>query len=525
MTDASFKPLALGAPRSGFVLLCSVLNQLVPMAPPAATLRQCLLDHLIDAFGDHIANEVTRVVAAAGLERDLIYSPAFRSITGGPKWQRPDAPDQACFRKYIGVRGLGDFTLITAHPLDVLDYDDVVHSHVDPEIWLNHSRFAAYNRFASIRNPVGILTSALLSLNALTSAYIQTWLPADTDIQALRARLALYKLTDLTFFDGLVRFYKRWFGAFLPVRAGYSCLRWEALLTEPVAAIGNLARTAGLPVDGDHAAQIWDRLAHRNLTGAHRHNFRVGGGIVGDWKRWITNRHLDRLREQGFDEILACLDYEPLPRLEESAYTEFQRQADVLLARGAVFDDIPDRTLFGFAFNKSNIDSSGFAFKHYGWMTATRVERSDFKDEALLHACWAAADAATVRLNTAFTAVLAEDWAEQDQAEAALARVKDIVASLFAQRMPKACAAAFPAMASLIRSWFATAALGYAVDPRRPPHLIRAVGVTNVVGYQGRFFGIPQAAGPLDLATQSVDDVPGVVIRRRYGDLIGELSR
>lgn len=527
MRAEPFRPLAIGAPRSGFVLLCSILNRLAPLVATETTLRQCMLNRVIDAFGGHIADEIIRVIARAGLEPDLVYSPAFRTLTGGPKWLgcRPGSGSKpvACFRKYIGVRGLGDLTLITSHPPETLEYDDVVHSHVDPAIWLSEPRYARHRKFVSIRNPIGAITSALLSINALTSEYLQRFRPAEGDTSDLRERLALYKFTDLSFFDGVVGFYRHWFDAFLPVRDGYEVMRWEDLLTDPEATISRLGAAAGLPVDREHAAQIWQGLAFRNLTGAHRHNYREGGGVVGGWRRWITNRHLDRLRQAGFDEVLHSFGYDPVPRLDETAYTPFQRQVDEILARGAVFEDFGDRDVFGFAFNKSNIDASAFPFREYGWKSATRIERADFRDERLMEACWEAADAATRRVNAALCAVLEEDWTEESGAYAAMARVRDAISPHFEGRMPRAFEALFPTMGADVGIWCRSANQGIHVDPRKPPALIRAMGNTNLVSFRGRFFAIPQSAGPLDLASQPVDHIPGVLVRDRYPDLLALL--
>lgn len=58
-----------------------------------------------------------------------------------------------------------------------------------------------------------------------------------------------------------------------------------------------------------------------------------------------------------------------------------------------------------------------------------------------------------------------------------------------------------------------------------PPKLIGAVEENNIVYWDGRFFGIPRALGPLDLTTQDVAAMPGVIVanterevRRFYRD-------
>jgi hypothetical protein len=512
MTESAFKPLAVGSPRSGFVLLCSILSHLVPLGRPKQDLRQCLLNGVIDAFGDHIANSVAGVIEAAGLGDRLAYSPAFRKMTGGPKWLHPDQADIACYRKYVGVRGLGDFTLITSHPRETLDYDAVVHCHVDGPRWLREPAYADYQKFASIRNPIGIVNSSLFSINALTSEYIQKFIPPEDDTHQLRERLALFKFTNLDFFEGLVKFYRQWFETFIPVRQGYTIMRWEDLLTSPQDTISRLARAVDLPVDHDHAGQIWQTLGHANLTGAHKHNFRRGGGIVGDWKNWITNRHLEILRAEGFDEVLATFGYDPIASLDESRYTPFQSEVDRLLAAGKVFDDYPDRDLFGFAFNKSNMDSSKFPFKRYGWKQATQIERADFRDEALLQACWDATEAATLRLNRVFAAVLAGRYDTEPRARQAIGEIHAVALPLLQNQMPRAFDAAFPALERITRNWFAAGGEGRSTAADPQPRLIRAAGPYNIVGHAGRFFAIPRALGPLDLTQVAVETLPGVLV-------------
>src|SRR5262245_42220175 len=107
MTDPTrqpFKPLVVGAPRSGFALLCSVVIHFVPLAPPKAGLRQRLLNTLIDHLGGYISSRIVQAFAVRGVTDDLIYNPNFRLMIGGPKWLSQERPDFACFRKYIGVR-------------------------------------------------------------------------------------------------------------------------------------------------------------------------------------------------------------------------------------------------------------------------------------------------------------------------------------------------------------------------------------------------------------------------------------
>ena len=510
-----FKPLVVGSPRSGFTLLCSVVINFVPLAPGKLDLRQRLLNALVDGFGGHISNSIVHAFAEEGVTEDLVYNPSFRKLTGGPKWLSKRRDNEVCFRKYAGVRRKGDFTLITSHPREVLDYDEVVHSHSDPGLWLQHPDYTDCCKFASVRNPIGIINSSLFSINALASEYIQRFVPPEDDNDGLRRRLALYKFTNLDFFEGLVKFYANYFAEFMVARDSYIVMRWEDLITRPAATISLLAQAAGLPVSEDHAAQIWQTLDHVNLTGHHKHNYRRGKGKVGDWKNWMTNRHLAIIGDYGFEPYMEALGYGPIPDLDETSYTPFQKRVDEMLRRGEVFNDYPDRGLFEFAFNKSNLDSSKFPFRRYDWKEVTQVERSSFSDEGLLEKVWEAAEVATKRLNTVFRSLLDGRYGSEASSQISVGQVK-AAAARFASLMPKAYEAIFPRMEGIVHEAFRNGAPPHGFDDGRPPKLIRSYRTHNMVAYQGWYYGVPQSAGVLDLAADPLDQVPGVIRERSF---------
>ena len=164
-----YKPLVVGAPRSGFALLASVVIHFVPRCPSKLDQRQKVLNSLMRELGDTTAERIVSVFSAEGIDQDLLYNPNFRYIVGGPKWLSEHREGYAAFRKYIGVRGKGDFTLVTSHPRQVLDMDEIVHSHTAPSLWPDHPGYLDYTRYASCRHPAGILNSSVFSLNALAS--------------------------------------------------------------------------------------------------------------------------------------------------------------------------------------------------------------------------------------------------------------------------------------------------------------------------------------------------------------------
>jgi hypothetical protein len=511
----SFRPLVIGAPRTGFALLCSVLAHLEPLTRPNADLRQALLALFAARLGAHVSEGIVAVFESAGLAGDLVYNGNFRELTGGPRWAGSDRPGRACYRKYVGARGRGDLMLVVSHPVQLLHCDSVPHSHTDPGWWPDAPEFAGYSLHASIRNPAGVINSACFSLNALASEHIQRFLPPEADSDETRQDLALYKLSDLKFFDGIVRFYVDYFAKFIPVRDRYAVMRWEDLILDPVPTIQAVADAAGVPIGPYMAADIWSRLDHINLTGHHHHNYRAGKGIVGDWRNWLTNHHIERLRAAGLEEAAAVFGYAPFEPIDPASYTPFQQRLDALISRGEVYRSVVDADLFGYAFNKSNIDASAFGFRTQPWREETRIERSSFTDQALETAISDAAEAAAGRLNRLFEDLLARRYDDPDMARRSLDSLAAAHRAALRPHLPARYDATFAEAAAMVTETFPAGA-DRAATPRppdrRPPQLLYSRGGINIVAHHGRFLALPQSLGPIDLDQESVEGRPGVVI-------------
>jgi hypothetical protein len=525
---AAFKPLVVGAPRSGFALLASVLIHFVPLAPSKLGLRQRVLNALMRHLGDHVSAAIVKAFAARGIGNDLLYNANFRYVVGGPKWLKEGDPDTACFRKYIGVRGMGDFTLVTTHPRELLDMDAVVHSHSDPGLWLSHPGYRDYVKYASVRNPIGILNSAVFSLNALASEYIQKFVPPELDNHGLREQLALYKFTDLDFYEGLVRFLAPSLREFLRHRSGYTVMRWEDVITEPVPTVRRLGKAAGFKVTEALAREIWAKLDHVNLTQAHKHNYRPGAGVVGDWKRWVVNEHLEIARRHGLEDIAVELGYGRFARLDESRYTPFQQQVAGFIRRGEVHREFFDRDLFTFAFNKSNLVSDKFPFRRPGWREHTQIERSIFSDEALERAIWDVAENATGELNGFLRDFLASSCGTPAEAVRCLRALHDRYQSSLGASDPVRFAEAFRAAGQEARGGaplrarvvsFARRALGrlrrmalpVATGAAEAPRFIESLRGYDIVSYKGVYYGLPQSLGPVRLDSHEARRLPGVI--------------
>ena len=445
-----YKPLVVGAPRSGFALLASVVIHFVPRCPSKLDQRQKVLNSLMRELGDTTAERIVSVFSAEGIDQDLLYNPNFRYIVGGPKWLSEHREGYAAFRKYIGVRGKGDFTLVTSHPRQVLDMDEIVHSHTAPSLWPDHPGYLDYTRYASCRHPAGILNSSVFSLNALASEYIQKFVPPEDDNDLIRQNLALYKFTDLDFFEGLVRFLKGYLDEFVAASDRYIVMRWEDLIEHPVPTIERLANETGIPLREGFATNLWKKLDHVNLTQAHKHNFRNGKGIVGDWKNWMTNEHLEMMKAHGLETPMEALGYGRIEYLDARHYTDFQQLVAGHLRTGTVFRDFPDPDLFTYAFNKSNLVSDKFAFKRHDWREWTQIERSIFTDEALERRVWDVAEEATGQLNALIEDILSEEWNDLAAIPAQLKMLADSHRTTLARDDPERFQKAFAQTLQLV---------------------------------------------------------------------------
>ena len=391
MSENLFAPVVVGIPRSGFSLLISVLNNFFYQVPNKFNSRTHAYRIFCSEYGKQTSIDIVRAFMRHGLEDDIIFNDNFRFMVGGPIWNQDVQGQRAYFRKYIGAGKLGDFTLITSHPLGVLDQYEVIHSHGPFTDWISVPHFGKYERLASIRNPTGIINSACHSLNALSSEYIQKYVP-NLNVEKTRTELAYYKLTDLNFFDALLRPLKSSLKELQELHAHFHIIAWEDMVTTPKETIFKLAGDLELPLSETQCSEIWENIGFRNLTGAHKHNYRVGKAYIGDERESLTNEHIDIMKEQGFDELAEFFGYGVLEYIPRSEYTEFQEKVESHIKCDKIYDPLEDRVLFDLAFNKSNIDFSGFGFRTYDWREHTRIERSNIEDPALELEVWDAAE-------------------------------------------------------------------------------------------------------------------------------------
>jgi len=481
------RPFVVGAPRTGFSLLIHVVSHLLPLKNIFIDRKQAILNELCRVAGISISKEIEDIFIGANLASELIYNQNFKELLGGPKWLDQDNNQRACIRKYIGVKGLGDFTLLTSHPAGILDYYDVVHSHYFPKSWCEHEHYSDYTKFASVRSPIDTINSSCFSINALASEYIQKYVADSEDNDELRNNLALYKLTDLDFFEGLIRPLKDYFIEFLSCRNDYKIMKWENLITNPCNTIKDIANGLELSIDDQIASSIWTNMQYKNLTGSHKHNYRKGHAEVSGWKLSLTNEHLDILKEEGMEEICRELGYGDIQFLDESRYTNYQKQTSNYIKQGKIYNDFKDKDLFNFAFNKSNLDSSKFSnFKSYEWKSHTRIERSSFTDESLLMKVWEKAEESISHFNDIYSVIDKYDYENEaytlNDFKNELSALKykwgkrDLIKNLSEKFEHPVCS---------------------------PPRLIVNNRRHNVVSYSGKFYLVPKSIGTVDISDES----------------------
>ena len=508
----------VGYPRTGFTLLINVIAEISNYAN-SLSLDNHALKIFCDTAGMQIAEQIDLVFQRRGISSDLLYNYNFKQMVGGPKWLKEGKEDTACFRKYIGVKGKGDFTLITSHPRKVLDYYEIMHSHVAPGRWATHPAYAGHKKFTSIRHPTGTVTSACFSLNALASEYIQKFVPPEKDNDLLRQKLALYKLSDLNFFEALLGPFKDYLEDFSRCANQYVPMCWEDLIQSPVDTILKLSDTMGVSLDRHQASDIWRKIDHVNLTGAHKHNLRLGHGVVGGWKCWLTNTHLDMMRDYGLEDFSQEWGYGKIDMLDEAAYTPFQKKLADAIANKKIIREYDDEDLFGFAFNKSNLDLNRFTFKRYGWRTHTQIERSSCTDEDLVMEVWDAAESACEKINRALGQWYKHDAAHHKDRKRVLEGMAVELDPLFDDPM------ALSTMLGAMGRDDLGQGTGVVDRSSDEPILLKSTGTTNIIFYRGHYYALPQSLGPINFHIQNVSDMAGVLVTSNMNDLILSLKK
>jgi hypothetical protein len=393
--------LVVGPPRSGFTLLISILSQLIIMK----SFKKIPFRNELTTFIPMVSKDIYKTIEKYFSKHidiiNLVIAPEFKLLVGGPKWLSKENREMAKVRKYVGIKGLGDFLAVLSIPKYAMDYYHVIHSHNYPNLWLKDKYYEDHIKFASIRNPIDIINSSVFSLNALTGDYIDNHLHEDAN--AIREKLGLYKLTDLNFLEGLINPLLDYLKSFVQIRDRYIIMKWENLIKEGGKTIFSIAESAGLSVKEVTAKKMWDKMKYKDQTADHRHNFRKG--VIGDWQNHLINEHLEIIRGHGLEDYMEVFGYGKIHYQDRNNYTPFQQKVEKYIRTGKVYNEIDDQDLFMFAFNKSNFSSNKYDFVSYKKSGLVEIERSSIKDEALLNGFMEALEKTLRPINESINAI------------------------------------------------------------------------------------------------------------------------
>lgn len=504
--------MVIGQPRAGFTLLISILNNLYHMNNVQKDEVQQTVNHFIPLAGDFVYKTMLNYLKDFIDLDDLFYSGEFSILVGGPKWIDPDDHNTACVRKYFGVMGLGDFTFIQYLPKYVLDYYEIVHSHYYPISWTEDPYYKGYKKLASMRNPIDTIHSAVHSINALSSEYIIRRMP-EADVDHIREEMALYKLTDLDFLEGLITPQLTYLKDFVKVKDQFLyIMRWEDVITQPIKTILEIAKSIGFNLTEEQAERIWVNIDHRNLTVAHRHNFREG--VMGDWKNKITNSHLGIFKKHGFDEFLEEFGYGKIEYFDEKKYTPTQKLIEEYIKKRQPYKYDLDETLFTFAFQKSNFVSSRFQFKtDFPRVGGIKIERSTFKDDKLLEGFMNEMGKTVTTITDFLNDIRNMKLNKQQEETKAFEELGEKYYEIFSRELSSEDMKTYEKTFENLRQ-------------NTTPMLLESCKDYNIVRMGNLIYGVPQSLGPIELDKENLNLRPEIVIgetTKKVKDLIGSI--
>lgn len=378
----------IGFPRTGFTLLISIIIELRRFHG-VQKIAQTSPDRVgrMERFKTAVPKAIDNVLKEHSLSDSLIFNANFHHPLGGPNWIDEDKKT-LCVRKYVGIKGLGDATFIISLPLDFVLYHDIPHSHGSIGPW--REQFPDATIFHSVRSAAGTINSAVHSINALTSEYLQRWYPDidEHEEDMIRKGLALSKLSDLNFFRAMVEPMRKSYNELAENMEKIKLFSWENILANPTQTILRVSHDLNLDTTYDVAAAIWSKIGFKNLTQSHKHNYRaLGNKLTGHYSS-LVNEHIEILRNNDFLALSKHLKIEPPSYIDERSYTDFQKILSSNIKKGNVIKYIKDVELYWLSFQKTNIDFTKFDFKVYEWKKHTKLERTNIADERITHRIW-----------------------------------------------------------------------------------------------------------------------------------------
>ena len=349
----------LGIPRSGFSLLISALDHLIPwnweQREQLSSLNSILGKKLFKNFFLSLSDSPR-----------TIWSGEFDSVTGGPKI----FDDKFLrVRKYLGFIDKGDIVFEISLNKKFVFLNHVFHSH-----YFNINEYSNQPTLISNRNPCGIFESAIHSLNAMTSEYIQIEYPnlSSDEIESIRNEIALYKFSRKDVVKALMNFQVNETNkmvTYIKNTKNNAVFQWEDLIlseSDSFQRIHKFLKKYEIKVRNlSEAKEIFYQNINKNLLKFHKHNYRVGHAIRDGWvfglPYSLSNMITDSIKKIDENKIV-FQDYrkhrENLDINKHVLHTHGKLVEEVLKEPNLYESELLNKNIMEFSMNKSNLNAA-----------------------------------------------------------------------------------------------------------------------------------------------------------------------
>lgn len=173
-----------------------------------------------------------------------------------------------------------------------------------------------YTIFMPIRNPLDAIVSSAFKSYINPYAHYKNSMALDLDISEalnlsdspVREQWGLHHLHDLDWFTHIVKEQKKYYEAYFPLKDRLVAVKYEDLLAEPLSVLSMVCEKLGSSFTHDEISALWGELGMKPLPNNPKgHCFKPGKD---KWLKYLTKKHLDILRQHGYEDLLHRLGYQ-----------------------------------------------------------------------------------------------------------------------------------------------------------------------------------------------------------------------
>jgi hypothetical protein len=348
----------LGIPRSGFSLIMNALDNLIIWDYE----QRGELESINLLIGQEIFKNFFSSLPKTSRK---IWSGEFDYLTGGPK-----ILDERFYkvRKYIGFINQGDIVFEVYLNKKLMFLNHIFHSH-----YFNINEQSNQPTLISNRNPCGIFESAIHSLNAMTSEYIQKIHPEynSEKIEDIRNDMALYKFSRSDVVSSLMNFQvneSKQMISYISSTNNNEIIDWEALILKEsgeLLKIYDFLRKNHIKVhDFSKSREIFYKNINKNLLRFHKHNFRTGHALRDGWIFGLPYSLSKKLTDMAkkIDKNILFKDYQKhiknLNLSKDLLHNHGKMVDEILKNKNVYYSDLMDSNIKEFSMNKSNLNAA-----------------------------------------------------------------------------------------------------------------------------------------------------------------------